>query len=135
MTQQQAAHSRVGRLSADSSFRLACVLFASFLKGGNSLHTSPARSLFTAANTFVSVGGGDHFSVAIDEEGALASWGKGAAGCLGHGNTNSLIEPLFVAGFGASPERAGVGKDPSKYLGRVVQLKPGHNHCAVFARK
>jgi len=101
---------------------------------GNSVHTSPARSLFRDASSFVALGGGDHFSVAADAAGCLASWGHGKAGCLGHGNQNNVKEPLWIRGFGASPDKAGVSK-PEDWFGRVELIKPGHNHCAVLVRR
>jgi len=106
---------------------------------GNSVHTSPHRSVFRDAASFVAVGGGDHFSVAADANGCLASWGKGKSGCLGHNSQDNIKEPLWIRGFGASPEKAGVAaaaeKDPTAYFGRVEQIKAGHNHCAVLVRK
>jgi len=71
----------------------------------------------------VAVGAGKGWSAAVDEDGALWSWGSGSSGCLGHGGKRNEKEPKRVDGFG-----------PGGRYGRALRLIGGMDKIVVITQ-
>ena len=70
----------------------------------------------------VDVAAGKHWSVAVDDEGGVWSWGSGSSGCLGHGDKGNVKEPRRVRGFGKGQE-----------FGRATKAIGGLSKVAIIA--
>jgi len=87
------AHHAAGRGIANAG-RLATGAERQQQSGSDLGQPSP----FKDASPFLPLVGGDHFRVAADAAGCLASWGHGKARCLGHGDQNNVKKPLWIRG-------------------------------------
>ncbi len=47
--------------------------------------------------SFVQISAGDNFSLSLDQDGHVFSWGRGDSGVLGNGSTDSSLDPVAVA--------------------------------------
>ena len=71
----------------------------------------------------VDVAAGKHYSMAVDDDGNVWSWGGGSSGCLGHGDKKTVKEPMRVRGFGKGQE-----------YGRAVKVIGALDKVAVIAQ-
>lgn len=82
---------------------------------GNKLYHQP--ELMTNIHDVVDVACGQDYTIALDDQGRIHSFGKGKTGVLGLGNQTSLSQPTLVEGL-------------SKH--KVAKLSAGWSHAAAL---
>lgn len=84
-----------------------------------------------ALTNWKDVAGGDDHSLAIDQDGALWSWGNGLYGVLGHGNVISRSSPVQVGAL-TNWKKVDAGNDMSMALKDDGTLWAWGNDLAIY---
>ena len=93
--------------------------FSGIGHGEHTVCDTPRRIQAVTGLRIASIAAGHGHYLMATEDGAVFSGGHGVAGCLGHGNFESLMTPAIITLLGDE---------------RVVQVAAGNNHSLVLTR-